>query len=83
MIKKYNSALAALLTVCSLSVTSAFAQNFNNIEWTVDRSNTPSQDRDGSGRTPSTRNATKRFKGNNKNSQNFTIWFSYTHWKQN
>ena len=58
MIKKYNPALAALLTVCSLSATSVFAQNFNNIEWTVDRSNTPLQDRDGSGSTPSISNAT-------------------------
>jgi len=58
MIKKYTSTLATLMTVCSLSITSAFAQNFNNIEWTVDRSNTPSQDRDGSGSTPSTSNAT-------------------------
>lgn len=58
MIKKYNSKLATFMTVCALSTTPAIAQNFNNIEWTLDRSNKPSQDRSGSGKTPSTSNAT-------------------------
>ena len=34
------------------------AQNFNGVRWNRDRNNSPRQDRDGSGRTPSTNNAT-------------------------
>lgn len=58
MIKKYNSKFITLITICALSATPTLAQNFNNIEWTLDRSNKPSQDRNGSGKTPSTSNAT-------------------------
>jgi len=35
-----------------------FGQDFDGVSWERDRSNTPRQDKDGSGRTPSTRGAT-------------------------
>ena len=52
-------------SILSLSITSIFlfgaaaqADDFDDVSWSRDTSNSPSQDRDGSGRTPSTTNRT-------------------------
>ncbi len=53
-----KSRLAVTFSVVSLFMSSgAFAQ-FDDVRWSTDRSNTPEQDRDGNGRTPSTSGAT-------------------------
>ena len=49
----------ALFSALALVSTSALnAQHFNRVEWTRDKSNSPEQDKSGSGKTPSTENAT-------------------------
>lgn len=52
-------------SILSLSIASVFmlgsiaqADEFDDVSWSRDTSNSPSQDRDGSGRTPGTRNRT-------------------------
>ena len=52
----YITVLFAALFAHSTSM--AFAQGFANIQWNIDTSNTPRQDKSGSGRTPSTSDAT-------------------------
>lgn len=47
----------AVAAVCLLNVSTASAQ-FSGVNWSDDTSNVPEQDRDGSGRTPSTSGAT-------------------------
>lgn len=54
--KSKNLFVACSLIVASISGVSA--QSFSDVEWTVDTSNSPSQDKDGRGRTPSTSGAT-------------------------
>ena len=49
---------AAVAVACTFGATTAQAEDFDDVRWTTDTSNTPQQDRDGSGRTPSTRGAT-------------------------
>lgn len=58
----------AIAAICLFTASTASAQNFDGVRWDIDRSNTPQQDRDGSGRTPSTRNAT-----NNQGDYQFEI----------
>jgi len=60
MKKTINSKLVmplALVTTLLINPTSTSAQ-FANVDWSTDSSNTPHQDRDGSGSTPSTSGAT-------------------------
>lgn len=54
--------------VMSLLMFTDAAAQFGGVRWSTDSSNTPRQDRDGSGRTPSTRGAT-----NNRGSYTFEI----------
>lgn len=62
--------LVSLSVVASCAFVSSvtYAQSFNGVRWSVDRSNTPNQDRDGRGRTPSTSGAT-----NNRGTFQFEI----------
>lgn len=48
----------SVITACAFGSVAVHAEDFDDVRWSRDRSNTPQQDRDGSGRTPSTRGAT-------------------------
>jgi len=69
--KKINLTKVSHLLVFSVMSVFAFTDasaQFSGVRWTTDTSNTPRQDRDGSGRTPSTSGAT-----NNRGSYTFEI----------
>ncbi len=57
---KLNRVLISLSVAASCTFGAAIAQaeDFDDVSWSRDRSNTPIQDRDNEGRTPSTRGAT-------------------------
>ena len=48
----------SIAAACTFGVTTAQAEDFDDVRWSTDTSNTPKQDRDGNGRTPSTSGAT-------------------------
>ena len=50
--------LASVVLVSGMLATTAVAQSFSGVSWTRDTSNTPKQDKSGSGKTPSTSGAT-------------------------
>jgi len=65
--KKSASIASVTLAACLLFTSSAHAQ-FSGVKWSTDKSNTPVQDKSGSGSTPSTSGAT-----NNKKTFTFKI----------
>lgn len=48
----------SIAAVYTFGAVTAQAEDFNDVNWSADTSNTPQQDRDGNGRTPSTSGAT-------------------------
>ena len=53
-----QSFFAFVFSILSIFVITDASAQFGGVNWSADRSNTPHQDRDGSGRTPSTSGAT-------------------------
>lgn len=44
----------SIASICTFGSVVTQAEDFDDVRWTLDRSNSPSQDKDGNGRTPST-----------------------------
>ncbi len=69
-LNKLNRVLlsASIAAACTFGAATTQAEDFDDVRWSVDRSNSPEQDKDGSGRTPSARGAT-----NNQDNFRFEI----------